>query len=97
MSFYEFYVTYILPGKALLVSAYLHPLKAHLNGTTIIIEYRYSVNSGPSYEISHDIPINHLIRYGIKIALVTDPVCISASLLTDVISIPVPEPDELPF
>ena len=96
MSFYEFYISYILTGKALLVSTSLQPLRTILTDTTIRIEYRTSANSGP-FEIPHDIPINHLIRYGIKITLVTDPVYISASLLTGVISIPVPEPDDLPF
>ena len=96
MSFYEFYITYIITGKALLVSTSLQPLRTILTDTTIRIEYRTSANSGP-FEIPHSIPINHLIRYGIKITLVTDPVYISASLLTGVISIPVPEPDDLPF
>ena len=96
MTLYEFYITYIITGKALLVSTSLQPLRTILTDTTIRIEYRTSANSGP-FEIPHDIPINHLIRYGIKITLVTDPIYISASILTGVISIPVPEPDELPF
>ena len=96
MSFYEFYISYILTGKAQLVSTNLQPLITTLTATTVRIEYRTSANSGP-FEIPHSIPINHLIRYGIKITLVTDPVYISASLLTGVISIPVPEPDDLPF
>ena len=96
MSFYEFYISYILTGKALLVSTNLQPLRSYLYDSTIRIEYRTSANSGP-FEIPHDIPINSLIRYGIKITLVTDHIYITASLLTGVISIPVPEPDELPF
>ena len=96
MTFYEFYMSYILTGKALLVSTNLQPLRTSLNTSTVRIEYRASANRGP-FVIPHDTPINHLSRYGIKITLVTDPVYISASLLTGVISIPVPEPDELPF
>ena len=96
MTFYEFYITYILTGKALLVSTNLQPLRTYLNATTVCIEYRTSACSGP-FEIPYDIPINSLIRYGIKITLVTDPIYITASVLTDVISIPVPEPDNLPF
>ena len=96
MSLYEFYVKYILTAKAQLVSTNLQPLLTTLTSTTIRIEYRPPANSGP-FEIPHDIPINHLIRYGIKITLVTDPIYISASILTGVISIPIPEPDELPF
>lgn len=96
MSFYEFYVSYILTGKALLVSTNLQPLRTYLNATTVCIEYRTTACSGP-FEIPFDIPISQIIRYGIKITLVTDPIYISASLLTGVISIPVAEPDDLPF
>ena len=96
MSFYEFYISYILTGKALLVSTNLQPLRAYLSASTICIEYRTSACSGP-FEIPYDIPINHLIRYGIKITLVTDPIFVEASILTGVISIPVSEPDDLPF
>ena len=96
MTIYEFYTAYIRTGKALLVSINLQPLKTRLSDSTLSVEYRTSANSGP-FEIPHDIPINSLIGYGIKISLVTDPVYISASLLTGVISIPVPEPDDLPF
>ena len=96
MTLYEFYISYILTGKALLVSTSLQPLRTILTSTTIRIEYRTSANSGP-FEIPHDTSINSLIRHGIKITLVTDPIYISASILTGVISIPVPEPDELPF
>lgn len=96
MSFYEFYVSYILTGKALLVSTNLQPLRTYLNATTVCIEYRTTACSGP-FEIPFDIPISQIIRYGIKITLITDPIYISASLLTGVISIPVAEPDDLPF
>ena len=97
MSIYEFYTTYVLAGKArFLTDNTLRPLRAYLNASTVCIEYRTSACSGP-FEIPYDIPINHLIQYGIKITLVTDPIYISASLLTGVISIPVPEPDDLPF
>ena len=96
MTLYEFYITYVLTAKAQLVSTNLQPLVTTLTSTTVRIEYRTSANSGP-FEIPHDIPINHIIRYGIKITLVTDPIYISASILTGVISIPVPEPDDLPF
>lgn len=96
MSFYEFYISYILTGKALLVSTNLQPLRTYLNVSTVCLEYRTSASSRP-FEIPHNISINQLIRYGIKITLVTDPIYISASLLTGVISIPVAESDDLPF
>ena len=96
MSIYEFYISYILTGKALLVSANLNPLKTYLNDSTICIKYTSSADSMP-FEIPYDSPLSFLSRYGIKITLVTDPVYISASLLTGAIVIPVPEPDDLPF
>lgn len=96
MSIYDFYIAYIFTGKALLVSTNLNPLKTYLATSTICIEYPSAEGSVP-FEIPYDAPINFLYRYGIKIALVTDPIYISASLLTGVISIPVPEPDDLPF
>lgn len=96
MSIYEFYISYILTGKALLLSANLTPLKTYLNDTVLCIEYTSSRDSVP-FEIPHDRPLSFLSTYGIKITLVTDSVYISASLLTGVISIPVPEPDDLPF
>ena len=96
MTLYEFYISYILTAKAQLVSTNLQPLITTLTATTVRIEYRTPAISGP-FEIPHDIPINSLIRYGIKITLVTDHIYITASLLTGVISIPVPEPDDLPF
>ena len=96
MTLYEFYISYILTTKAQLVSTNLQPLITTLTASTVRIEYRTSASSVP-FEIPHSIPINHLIRYGIKITLVTDPIFISASTLTGVISIPVPEPDDLPF
>ena len=96
MTIYEFYITYVRTGKALLVSTTLQPLKTRLNSSTLCVDYMSSIGSVP-FEIPYDIPINHLIRYGVKITLVTDPIYISAALLTGVISIPVPEPDDLPF
>ena len=96
MSIYDFYIAYIFTGKALLVSANLNPLKTYLTTSAICIEYSSSEDSMP-FEIPYDAPISYLMRYGFKIALVTDPIFISASTLTGVISIPVPEPDDLPF
>ena len=96
MTLYEFYISYIFTGKALLVSTTLSPLKAYLTTTSLCIEYPASESSIP-FEIPYETPITFLSRYGIKITLVTDPIYISASMLTGAISIPVPEPDKLPF
>ena len=96
MTLYEFYISYLFTRKAILVSTTLQPLKAYLTKTSICIEYPASESSVP-FEIPYETPISFLSRYGIKITLVTDPIYITASLLTGVISIPIPEPDELPF
>lgn len=96
MSIYEFYITYVRTGKALLVTTHLRPLKTRLSTSTLCVEYTSSIGSVP-FEIPFDIPISFLPRHGIKISLVVDPIYITASTLTDVISIPVPIPDDLPF
>ena len=96
MSFYEFYISYILTGKALLVSTNLQPLRTYLNSSNICLESEPSANR-TTVTIPYDKPISSLPHYGIKISLITDPVYITASALTGVISIPVTEPDDLPF
>lgn len=96
MTIYEFYTAYIRTGKALLVSTSLQPLKTRLSDFTLSVEYTSSIGSVP-FEIPLDRPLSFLPRYGIKISLIIDPVYVTASVLTGVISIPVPEPDELPF
>ena len=96
MTVYEFYTTYILTGKALLTTANLQPLKSFLNGSTIYIQYPSSIGSS-DFEIPCDKPITSLPLYGIKISLVIDPVYLTASVLTGVISIPLPLSDDLPF
>ena len=96
MSIYEFYTTYVRTGKALLVTTNLQPLKTRLSTSTLCVEYTSSIGSVP-FEIPLDSPISSLPRQGIKIALVVDPIYITASMLTDVISIPVPIPDDIPF
>lgn len=97
MTIYEFYTAYVITGKAqLLTSINLHALKTYLNTTALCIEFKSSIG-GTAYEIPFDVSINSLPLYGIKISLVVDPIFITASMLTDVISIPVPIPDDLPF
>ena len=97
MTLYEFYTTYVLAGKArFLTDNTLRPLRAYLNTSNICLEFEPSANRA-TIAISYDKPISSLPHYGIKISLITDPVYITASLLTGVISIPVPEPDDLPF
>ena len=97
MTIYEFYTSYILTGKAtFLTASTLRPLRAYLNSPNICLKSEPSANR-TTVAIPYDNPISSLPHYGIKISLITDPVYITASVLTGVISIPVPEPDDLPF
>ena len=97
MTIYEFYTTYILAGNAqFLTATTLRPLRTYLNSPNICLKSEPSANR-TTIAIPYDKPISSLPHYGIKISLITDPVYITASVLTGVISIPVPEPDELPF
>ena len=97
MSIYEFYTTYILTGNAqFLTATTLRPLRTYLNSPNICLKSEPSANR-TTVAIPYDKPISSLPHYGIKISLIIDPVYITASVLTGVISIPVPEPDDLPF
>lgn len=97
MTIYEFFTTYVLTGNAQFLTATTHhPIKTYLNTSVMCIEYKSTAGSA-AFEIPYDRSINSLPHYGIKISLVVDPIFITASTLTDVISIPVPIPDDLPF
>ena len=97
MTIYEFYTTYILTGKAIFLTATsLRPLRTYRNTSLICLESEPSANRA-TITIPYDKPISSLPHYGIKISLITDPVYITASVLTGVISIPLPIPDDLPF
>ena len=96
MSLYEFYMTYIFTRKAVFLSSLLNPLNVSLSGSDICIQFASSPDSKP-LSIPNHLPVTCITEYGIKIFLLTDPVYISASILTGVVSIPVPEPDKLPF
>ena len=97
MTIYEFYMNYILTGKAIFLTATtLRPLRTYRNSSIICLESEPSANR-TTIAIPYDKPISSLPHYGIKIALITDTLFIDASVLTGVISIPVPEPDDLPF
>ena len=97
MSIYEFYTSYILTGKAMFLTAStLRPLRAYRNSPNICLKSEPSANR-TTVAIPYDKPISSLPHYGIKISLITDPIFVEASTLTGVISIPVPEPDDLPF
>ena len=89
-------MNYILSRKAVFLSVNLYPLNALILGATLRLDYRDSIGNIP-LELEHDQSIAALRQYGIKIALITEPVYIDTSILTGVISIPVTDPDELPF
>ena len=98
MTIYEFYINYILTRKAVFLSANHNPLNTRIHGATLLLKYKASIGNSPiEIEIEHNLSITALRHYGIKISLVVDPIFIAASMLTGVISIPVPEPDDLPF
>ena len=98
MTIYEFYTTYILTRKAVFLSANHNPLNTMIHGAILLLAYKASIGNSPiEIEIEHNLSITALRACGIKIALITDTVFIDASTLTGVISIPVPEPDDLPF
>lgn len=96
MTIYEFYMNYVLLRKAVFLRANHYPLNASILGANLKLDYRDSIDN-LHLEIEHNLSITDLHHYGIKIALITEPVFIDASILTGVISIPVPIPDELPF
>lgn len=98
MTIYEFYMNYILTRKAVFLSTKYYPLNALILGANLLLKYKDSIGNSPiEIVIEHNLSITDLRAYGIKIALITDTVFIDASTLTGVISIPVSEPDNLPF
>ena len=97
MTIFEFYATYVLTDKAIFLNATtLRPLRAYRNSPNICLKSEPSANR-TTVAIPYDKPISSLPHYGIKISLIIDPVYVTASVLTGVISIPVPELDNLPF
>lgn len=96
MTIYEFYKEYILTRKAKLETQFRNSLDVSIYNDSVLINHTPPSTSS-ALEISYEEPVTCLAKYGIKILLVVDPVFLAASTLTGVISIPVPEPDELPF
>ena len=96
MTIYEFYKEYILTHKAILVSHLRSPLSVSISDNAIGLAYAATPDS-IFLRISFQQPVTYLSKYAINISLIIDPIFISASALTGVISIPVPIPDDLPF
>ena len=96
MTIYEFYQEYILTRKARLETQFRTSLEVSIRNDSVWISHRSPSTRSP-LKISYEEPVTCLTNYGIRILLVVDPVFLAASTLTGVISIPVPEPDNLPF
>lgn len=96
MTVYEFYTSYILTGKAVFLSTNLAPLSVSTHGANLRLDCRSSAIELLLY-IPWNQPITCLSKQDIKIFFLIDPIFVEASMLTGVISIPVPEPDDLPF
>ena len=96
MTIYEFYTEYIFTHKAMLITDFRTPLDVSISNDSVWINHTPPRTSSP-IKISYEEPVTCLPNYGIRILLVVDPVFLAASSLTGVISIPVPEPDDLPF
>ena len=96
MTIYEFYTEYIFTRKAMLITDFRTPLNVSINNGSVCINHTAPTTNSP-IKLSYKEPVTCLPNYGIMILLVVDPVFLTASSLTGVISIPVPEPEELPF
>lgn len=96
MTILEFYKTYVLTRKAYLMDYHGTVIKPVTRKQFLHLEFDPQIGRAPM-NINHDQSIQMLSRVGIQIVLITDPIYLTASTLTGVISIPVPEPDELPF
>ena len=96
MTIFEFYMSYVLTRKALLIDHYGKVINAKTRKDFLHLIFDSKTGRGP-LNIRHDESIDILTRLGIRITITVKPVFISASVLTGVISIPVPEPDDLPF
>ena len=96
MTIYEFYISYILTGKAVFLSTNLFPVNVSTHGANLRLDCRSSTIELLLY-IPWNQPITYLSKQGIKIFFLIDPIFVEASMLTGVISIPVSEPDDLPF
>ena len=96
MTILEFYKTYILTRKAYLMDYHGTVVKPVTRKQYLHLEFDPQIGRAPM-NINHSKSIEVLSRVGIQIVLITHPIYLTASALTGVISIPVPEPDELPF
>ena len=96
MTICEFYAEYILTRKAMLITGFRTPLNVSISNGSVCINHTAPTTNSP-IKLSYEEPVTCLPNYGIRILLVVDPIFITASVLTGVISIPASEPDEVPF
>ena len=96
MTIYEFYMSYILTRKALLIDHYGNVINAKTRKEFLHLIFDRKTGRGP-LNVPHSESIDMFSRLGIRITIIVKPIFITASMLTGVISIPVAEPDDLPF
>lgn len=96
MTIFEFYMSYILTRKALLIDHYGNVINAKTRKEFLHLIFDSKTGRGP-LNIHHGESIDMLSRTGIHITIIVKPIFITASMLTGVISVPVSEPDDLPF
>lgn len=96
MTIFEFYMSYILIRKALLIDHYGNVINAKTRKEFLHLIFDSKTGRGP-LNIHHSECIDIFSRLGIRITIIVKPIFITASTLTGVISIPVSEPDDLPF
>ena len=96
MTIYEFYRSYVLIHKALLIDNYGNVINAKTRKEFLHLIFDSKTGRGP-LNIQHGESIDMFPRLGIRITILVSPIFITASTLTGVISIPAPEPDDLPF
>ena len=96
MTICEFYTSYILTRNALLIDYYGNVINAKTRKEFLHLIFDSKTGRGP-LNIHHGESIDMFPLLGIRITIVVSPIFIIASTLTGVISIPVSEPDDLPF
>lgn len=96
MTIFEFYMSYILTRKALLIDHYGNVINAKTRKEFLHLIFDRKSTRGP-LNVPHSESIDMFSRLGIRITIIVKPIFVEASMLTGVISIPVPEPDDLPF
>lgn len=96
MTIFEFYMSYVLTRKALLIDPCGNVINAKTRKEFLHLIFDRKTGRGP-LNVPHSESIDMFSRLGVHITITVKPIFITASTLTGVISIPVPEPDDIPF